>query len=154
MAKTKLDWDKMKQEFIESDIVVITDFLRTKHGLENKSYYRTKTKGWQEAKNKYRATLVSEVNKKISKNIDVKDQINYIITAMKNTEMKVAKLLGQKETEFTIEDLPKIKVGYEILRLATGQSTVNQSNDDDSFTIHIVNKNINKEKNIIDVDGN
>ena len=60
MSKKIINWDKIKQEYLNSDIEEVTDFLKTFYSLENKSYYRQKTKGWRDEKKEFRAKITKK----------------------------------------------------------------------------------------------
>ncbi|MGL5963786.1 MAG: hypothetical protein ACRCZ2_05255 [Fusobacteriaceae bacterium] len=134
--KQKTNWIELKQKYFESDIEEINQFLISFLSVNpktaNTGSYAKATKGWRDEKQAYKKKIFDRINLKVEEKI-VNSQANLRIQAinraLENTESKVAKLIGDPENKFTFEDLNKIKVGYEILRLATGKSTANQGGD-------------------------
>lgn len=146
---SKPNWDKIKQEFLESDIEEAREFLRINYGsiAVSERTIDNRTKGWRDKRKEFKAKITAKVQEKIINNPIVQNQNKSLLVAMKNIEIKVAQLLGQK-ADFTIDDLAKIRIGYEILRLATGQSTNNLGGDKDNpvTTQIVISTNLNNYK--------
>jgi hypothetical protein len=140
--KRNRNWLEIKQEFFDSNTDDLQGFLKAKLGLSTEQvksgYYIKKTKGWKNDKREYRLKLAEKTQEKILNNPKVHDKIKNLIIALDNAYQKIAILLGDKNTQYTIEDLPKIKSGLEMLRLATGQSTTNIKSEE------IIIKRVNK----------
>jgi hypothetical protein len=132
MPTAKYNWTEIKQKYFDSSIEEVENFLRTFLELDPlkplSSDKKTKAKGWRAEKLEYRRKIATVSEQKVINNTDVISRVNNLIKALENTESKVAFLIGGKDS-FGIDDLPKIKVGYEILRLATGRSTANVGGD-------------------------
>lgn len=132
MPTAKRDFEKIKQDYLDNDIVEVKEFLvsflRVDQKTASNGYWGGKTSGWRKQKENYRKQLTEKIQEKNIDNVDNQKQANQLLIAMSNIEKKVAIILGGKNN-FTIDDLPKIKVGYELLRLATGQSTANHGGD-------------------------
>lgn len=126
------NWIEEKQKFFDSDCLTAKDFLVRFLSIDPKTAsggsFGVATKGWTREKKEYLNKISTKSQEKTINNPDVQKQASQLVLAMSNIEKKVANLLGGK-TEFGIDDLPKVKVGYEMLRLATGQSTQNQGGD-------------------------
>jgi hypothetical protein len=140
----KYDWIRIKQEYFDSDIEEVEHFLRSFLDIKTKIISgdkKQKIKGWRKEKSRYRQRIIDAENEAKNKNIDVQKQVQTLLTALANIEKKVAILLGDGSA-FSIDDLPKIKIGYEILRLATGKSTTNQGGDASNPSIIRIEKSI------------
>jgi hypothetical protein len=135
MPTAKYNWTEIKQKYFDSPIEEVENFLRTFLELDPlkalSSDKKTKTKGWRAEKLEYRRKIAEAENQKTIDTPEVQEKVKNLIEALENTESKVALLIGG-EDKFEIDDLPKIKVGYEILRLATGRSTANVGGDKDN----------------------
>lgn len=104
-TRTKYNWALMKQEFMTSEHLEATGFLRAEYGLEHckSNSARKKTKGWSEekkefAKEIYRQTMESVAEKRVEKNTDVLDKLMDLLDE-KITEESKAKLLSVKDLE-------------------------------------------------------
>lgn len=134
---SKINWSELKQKYYESEIDEVTTFLRqvfgnSKASLESNGNWARNTKNWkvekQEFKKKIFALAESKTQEKLAES-EANRKVEYINKALDNIELKVATLLGKAEQTYTIKELNQIKIGYEILRLATGKSTTNQGGD-------------------------
>jgi hypothetical protein len=132
MPTAKYNWTEIKQNYFDSPIEEVENFLRTFLELDPlkalSSDKKTKAKGWRAEKLEYRRKIATVSEQKVINNTDVISRVDNLIKALENTESKVALLIGGKD-KFDIDDLPKVKIGYEILRLATGRSTANVGGD-------------------------
>jgi hypothetical protein len=132
MSKKLIPWGQLKQQYFDSDIAELQHFISSTQALTpaqaQNGNFKQKTKGWRDEKAEYKSKIYSKVQEKIINNPKVHNQVSNLCIAMQNVEKKVAKLIGDPATQFTVDDLPKIKIGYEMLRLATGQSTINSNN--------------------------
>lgn len=128
MPKSKIKWLEIKQKYFESEIEEVREFL-TKHQLNtnqtpiSENTLKQNTKGWRKEKLEYKKKIFEKSTIDIAKHPDVQDRVRSLIEAIQKVEKRVADLISLEQ--FTIDDLPKVKVGYDMLRLATGQSTQN-----------------------------
>ena len=103
-TKSKYNWGLMKQEFMVSEHLEATGFLRAEYGLEHSksNNAREKTKGWSEEKKQfiqdvYRQTMESVTEKRVERNVDVMDKLMNLLDA--KIEDKDAKMLSVKDLE-------------------------------------------------------
>ena len=88
MAKAKYNWEELKQEFFNSDIVEATTFIRGKLGGDERvvnSYIESKIVGWTNAKREW----IKNRNAEIQRQLDQKK--------MESLEVKVETLLSIKK---------------------------------------------------------
>jgi len=138
MATKKYNWQEIKQKYLESDILEVTEFLKNFYRIKTKDYSR-QTKGWRDEKEKILKKQTEKAKEELENDPTIKLKNQNILKAIDNIETKVAFLLGSGE-KFNKEDLPKIKVGWEMLRLSQNLPTTYIKN---------VNNNSNKEIKIV-----
>ncbi len=135
MPTAKYNWEEIKQKYFESEVLEVQNFLITFLQLDPTKPLgadkKTRTKGWRNDKNLYIEQIQNKIQEKKLEQPDVELQAKLLAKSLSNIEIKVAQLLGSN-TQFKVEDLPKIKVGYDLLRLATGKSTNNHGGDKDN----------------------
>ena len=131
MPRAKYNWEEIKQKYFESEVLEAEQFIRTYLALDPKKTLsgdkKKNTTGWRIEKNLYIEQIQNKIQEKKLEHPDVDKQALMLAQSLLNIEIKVASLLD--DTEFSIEDLPKIKVGYDMLRLATDKSTNNVGGD-------------------------
>lgn len=131
MPTAKYNWEEIKQKYFESEVLEIQSFLITFLQLDPikplGADKKTRTKGWRIEKNLYIEQIQNKIQEKKLEHPDVDKQALVLAQSLINIEIKVASLLD--DAEFSIEDLPRIKVGYDMLRLATDKSTNNLGGD-------------------------
>ena len=127
----KPNWIKIKQDYFKSDIVEVQEYMRSASGVGTVAdrTIDNRTKGWRDEKQELRSKITARAQEKLINNPDIQKQTAYLLKALNNANLKIAELLGTGDRAFSIDDLPKIKAGIELLRLATGQSTSNIGGD-------------------------
>ena len=105
MPKKTLNWDKIKQQYFNSDIEEVTDFLQTFYRLENKSYYRQKTKGWRDEKKEFRAKITAKAQEKIINNVDVLNSTELLIKGKQLIINSILKRVQENNKSLTMNEL-------------------------------------------------
>lgn len=143
MSTAKYNWEEIKQKYLEAPEIEVENFLRTFLELDPKKPLsgdkKTKTKGWREQKESILKTQTENARKELENDPSIKLKNQNILKAINNIESKVAFLLGT-DTKFSKEDLPKIKVGWEMLRVSQNLPTTYSKNE---------NENSNREIQIV-----
>jgi hypothetical protein len=140
MSTAKHDRQKIKQQYIESHYLEVQDFLTTFLRLEKKTasngYWKGITKGWRADKESILKAQTEKAKKDLENDPNIKIANNNILKAINNIETKVALLLGSGE-KFSKEDLPKIKVGWEMLRVSQNLPTTYAKNENDNKNLEV-----------------
>jgi len=132
MAVSKYNWHEIKQNFMKSEHQEVQAFLGTDMGLPEKkrnlSYWKLQTKGWTKEKEEMAKNQTEQAIAKLEKDKNVILANKNILNAIKNIESKVATLIGSKKS-FTVDELPKVKVGWEMLRVSQNLPTTYSKNE-------------------------
>lgn len=135
------DWIELKQQYLNSDINEVKQFLSNFLALDNDKLdsgnFKQNTKGWSKDKLGYRKQLVQDSNIIIANDPLVQVKIRSLTESLKLIENKVAGLLSD-DSIYTIENLPKIKIGYELIRLALGIGKDSKGNFEEPYKINII----------------
>lgn len=131
-TRKKINWLEVKQQYFESNIDSVNEFCRqfvvSLSELTESNIKKTierKTKGWRDEKQAFKQAIFQAKQDKLITDPDIMKQKKILLTALKNAELQVANLIGNPNTKFSIADLKNIKLGWEMLRIATGQSNNN-----------------------------
>lgn len=147
MSVRKYDDEKIKQEYLKSKEMEVRSFLMSYLGLSAKAvkstFWSVKTRGWSKEKKeilkKQSVKFVEEMSNDPKLQVDVKN----ISIAIRNIEKKVAKLLGGME-EFKKDDLPKVKIGWEMLKVSIGEAPNLVSSNNTNTDRVVISKEIDK----------
>lgn len=119
------NWERMKQEYLVSDIWDITVFLKTNYSLDiySNGNARDKTLGWRDEK----IAMAKEATEalKAEAKAKIKMPINEIFTAVKNGAIELVNRLGKEETlkEMKSEEIMKVQEG--LLKIIGELNTIN-----------------------------
>lgn len=119
------NWERMKQEYLVSDIWDITVFLKTNYSLDiyKNGNARDKTLGWRDEK----IAMAKEATEalKAEAKAKIKMPINEIFTAVKNGAIELVNRLGKEETlkEMKSEEIMKVQEG--LLKIIGELNTIN-----------------------------
>jgi len=71
MAKSKYNWEELKQEFFNSEFLEVAPFVRERLGKEtaNDTNVATQTKGWANAKKEWTKNRNAEIQKQLDKEL-------------------------------------------------------------------------------------
>lgn len=127
----KYDWIKMKQEYLDSDEIEVTRFLHDTYKINYNTVVR-QVANWRTEKEAYKKAIFQAKQDKLINDPDIVKQKQILLTALKNAELQVANLIGNPNNKFSIADLKNIKLGWEMLRIATGQSSNNIGLDEET----------------------
>jgi hypothetical protein len=131
MATAKYNWQEIKQKYLEGEIVEVTEFLQNFYRIKTKDYAR-QTKGWRDEKEQILKTQTENAKKELENDPTIKLKNQNILKAIDNVEIMVAQIIGNKGS-FSIEDLPKVKIGWEILRVSQNLPTTYTKNDNNNL---------------------
>jgi hypothetical protein len=140
MATAKYNWQEIKQKYLASDILEVKQFLGNFLAISLKQaqsgVFTKNTTGWRDEKEQIKKEQTEKAKKDLENDPNVKIANNNILKAINNIETKVALLLGSGE-KFSKEDLPKIKVGWEMLRVSQNLPTTYAKNENDNKNLEV-----------------
>lgn len=152
LLNKKKDWIEIKKLYLNSDIDVIQDFLKSelciKPNIAESGFWKSKTKGWKKEKQE----IKEQINKKIiQKTIDDMSSNSELI--LSQIQLLKAKKLILQSTIKRVNDtnsklrMQELKTALEIIKLELGEPTkIDQVQGDinQPFLIKIIS-NLNNE---------
>jgi hypothetical protein len=139
MATAKYNWEEVKQKYFEAPEIEVKAFLITFLSLDQKTadggYYKKITVGWRKEKEEFLKKQTEKAKRDLENDPKIKLANENILGSIKAIEKKVADLL--KTEYFTKEDLPKVKVGWEILRVSQNLPTTYSKNENENTNVNI-----------------
>ena len=149
MSKPTYNWQIEKQNFFDSPYLSVREFLVSFLSVDPKNAsngsFSKATKGWTEEKKDFLRSKVSVSNQKTIENPEIRsrveilqsyldvivDSVSYLVTK-KRRKITVTDSEGNQSQKVVLDldlkDMKDLKIGYDILRLETGQSTQNTGN--------------------------
>lgn len=120
--KAQIDWAGLKQEYFESNFITLKDFLRSKNELKDYSEGSLEqlTRKWATEKREFLKARAEKAQQIAEKNFEKYQQSLQV--AKRNMMRKIARLVGGNE-EVAMEDLAKLKVAWEMIKVEVGEPT-------------------------------
>jgi hypothetical protein len=172
MQKNKVtDFTIYKKDYMNSHILSVREFFRQVVGYKTSDFhgrFDKYTKGWREEKKLFQIDVINKQREEILKNIDVEERSKRLISYLEQVEDSVAFIVQSKRKKIKmadgrevtvldrdLKDMPFIKIAWDILRVATGQSTsnldVNITDKSEVVTYELPDNKRDRQLDIVDI---
>lgn len=144
MATKKYDWIQIKEHYFQSEVDEVTSFFQENYAHIPSRTWRPMTVGWRDEKQKFKAELLKVKQGKLKHDPEIQSLQQQLLIAKNNIVKRVAKLLGDAQANFTVNDLPKVEIGWKILKTELGEPTsvnVNRLANEDGKPLQVEGSN-------------
>jgi hypothetical protein len=138
MATAKYNWQEIKQKYFESPELEVEGFLREFLRIDPKKRvargYLANCVGWRKEKEQIFKEQTEKAKKELENDPQVKLKNEGVLRAINNLEARVAILIGKPDNleTYTLDDLPKLRIGWEMLRISQNMPTSFVKNDNNN----------------------
>lgn len=145
MAIAKYDWDKIKKEYLASDIIEIQDFLATFLRLGSKTasngFWKGKTKGWRTEKENFKKEQTEETKKKLINDVDVQEETAKLLQSKRAVMTLIRNKMAKEQDSLGSNDLKNF---WQIIKVELGEPITIAQNDNKNTTTLVNQEELDK----------